>query len=218
MRLRWEDIDFQNGRMEIHSTKTEHHKDGGIRSCPLFPELRPYLVELHKFAKLAGAGEPSDFVIAKQRGSAAILRTGLMRILKRAGIKPWPKLFHNMRASRETELLDDYPIKDVCSWIGNTQAVAMKHYAMMRESSFARAAGFPAEAGDLAHEIRGPVGGPVNGDSSHLEAETAETAQVHKTKKPQVFPRVGGFNSLEATTGILPLMGEEGLEPPTSTL
>lgn len=142
LRLRWEDIDFANGRIRVHASKTEHHKDGGIRYCPLFPELRPYLEDLRELAIENGA-QPSDPVIATHRGSEAILRTGLMRILKKAGVKPWPKLFHNMRASRETELLDEFPIKDVCSWIGNTQAVAMKHYAMMRDASFTRAAGLP---------------------------------------------------------------------------
>ena len=44
-----------------------------------------------------------------------------------------------MRASRETELLAKYPIKDVCGWIGNSQAVAMKHYAMARDAIFAEA-------------------------------------------------------------------------------
>lgn len=140
LRLRWEDVDFANGRIRIHASKTEHHKDGGIRDCPLFPDLRPYLEELAELAKFHGA-KPSDPVIANLRGSEAYLRTGLLKILKKASIKAWPKLFHNLRASRETELLDDFPIKDVCAWIGNSQAVAMKHYAMRREDSFARANG-----------------------------------------------------------------------------
>ncbi|HAY82860.1 MAG TPA: hypothetical protein DCY79_23880 [Planctomycetaceae bacterium] len=28
------------------------------------------------------------------------LRTQLLRIIKKAGVNPWPKLFHNLRASR----------------------------------------------------------------------------------------------------------------------
>lgn len=83
-----------------------------------------------------------------------------------------------LRASRETELLDEFPIKDVCTWIGNSQVIAMKHYAMMRESSFARAAG-------LAHGIGGPAGGPDLGDSSHSEAIEAERDAGPKMKKPR---------------------------------
>ena len=44
-----------------------------------------------------------------------------------------------MRASRQTELLAQFPAADVCDWLGNTQAVAMKHYAMATSDSFDKA-------------------------------------------------------------------------------
>ncbi len=44
-----------------------------------------------------------------------------------------------MRATRQTELLAQFPAKDVCEWLGNSQAVAMKHYAMPTDDSFQRA-------------------------------------------------------------------------------
>ena len=34
----------------------------------------------------------------------ANLRSQFMKILARAGVKPWPKLFHNLRGTRQTEL------------------------------------------------------------------------------------------------------------------
>lgn len=37
------------------------------------------------------------------------LRTQLQRILKRAGLTAWPKLWQNLRATRATELADRYP-------------------------------------------------------------------------------------------------------------
>ncbi len=42
-RLEWRDVDLPNGRMIIHASKTEHHSTGGVRVCPIFPELRPFL-------------------------------------------------------------------------------------------------------------------------------------------------------------------------------
>jgi len=50
-------------------------------------------------------------------------------VLEKAGIMQWPKLVHNLRVSRQIELLAEFPAKDVCHWLGNTQAVAMRHYA-----------------------------------------------------------------------------------------
>ena len=46
-----------------------------------------------------------------------------------------------------SELMERYPIKDVSAWLGNSAPVAMKHYAMARESIFLRATeeGAPTE-------------------------------------------------------------------------
>ncbi len=205
MRLTWDDVNLKTGRMVIHATKTEHHRDGGIRPCPIFPELRPFLERLADQAKKPTSTETRKrYVIQRRRGSESYLRTGFLRVLKTAKIEPWPKLFHNMRASRQTELLDQFGIKDVCAWLGNSEPIAMKHYAMQRSDSFARAAG-------LAHDSCGPVGGPENGKTGQNQAETGEAEESEKPQKPEgivLFP----------ADSIIALVGEEGLEPPTSTL
>ncbi|MCY3005280.1 MAG: hypothetical protein NTV29_04805 [Planctomycetota bacterium] len=38
-------IDWEVNRMSISEPKVEHHEGRGIRSCPIFPELRPILDE-----------------------------------------------------------------------------------------------------------------------------------------------------------------------------
>ena len=50
-----------------------------------------------------------------------------IKIIKLAGQKPWPKLFQNLRASRQTEPQETYPTHVVCSWMGNSPKVAQKH-------------------------------------------------------------------------------------------
>ncbi len=54
-------------------------------------------------------------------------------------MKPWPKLFQNLRPTRETELAQDYPLHVACAWIGNSQAVANKHYLQVTEEHFREA-------------------------------------------------------------------------------
>ena len=54
-------------------------------------------------------------------------------------MKPWPKLFQNLRSSRQTELAERYPIQVVCEWIGNSEAVAAKHYLQVTEDHVAAA-------------------------------------------------------------------------------
>ena len=59
--------------------------------------------------------------------------------MKRAGLKPWPRLFQAMRASRETELAAEHPIHVVTAWLGNKPRIAMKHYLQVTDTDFERA-------------------------------------------------------------------------------
>ena len=134
--LKWEDIDWAKGRMLVKSPKTEHHIGHDSRLVPLFPELLPYLREVFEQA------EPgSNYVITRYRQTNCNLRTQLERIIKKAGLKSWPKLFQNLRSTRETELAEVWPEHVVCAWIGNSKAVARKHYLQVTEEHFERAAG-----------------------------------------------------------------------------
>lgn len=69
------------------------------------------------------------------------LRTGLLRVLEKAGIPVWRKLFQNLRASRETELMRLHRANLVHAWMGNTEGVAADHYLMATDEDFDRAAG-----------------------------------------------------------------------------
>lgn len=129
--------------MTVNSPKTEHNEGGESRIVPIFPELRPFLTEAFERA------EPgNEYVITRYRAKNANLRTQFERIIKRAGAEPWPKLFQNLRASRETELTAEYPLHVVCQWIGNSPAVAHAHYLQVTEADFQRAV-----------ETKGGIGG-----------------------------------------------------------
>ena len=160
--LRWEDVDWERGRILIHSPKTEHHEGGESRLVPLFPELLPYLREVFEEA------EPgTEHVITRYRHSNCNLRTQLQRVIRNAGLKPWPKLFQNLRATRQTELCERWPEHVVCAWIGNSRSVARKHYLQVTDEHFKRAAQNPAqypvvEGGNVIEPI--PLEGPENAD------------------------------------------------------
>ena len=129
--LEWPDLDWEKGRMRVHSPKIEHLEGGGDRWVPIFPELRPYLEEAFELASRGAVN-----VITRYRDSTTNLRTQMLQDHQRAGVKPWPKLFHNLRASRETELAAEYPIHVVCAWIGNTEMIAAKHYLQVTDDDF----------------------------------------------------------------------------------
>jgi hypothetical protein len=76
------------------------------------------------------------------------MRTQLMRIIDRAGLEPWPNVFQNLRSTRETELAEEFPMHVVCAWIGNSQAVAAKHYLQVTEPHFEKATQTMHDSGD----------------------------------------------------------------------
>ncbi|MBA3272726.1 MAG: integrase, partial [Chthoniobacterales bacterium] len=112
-----------------------HHAGGDCRYVPIFPELREHLLKVYEEAP-----EGSEYVITRYRCRNCNLRTQLLRIIKRAGVKPWPRMFHNLRSTRQTELTAEWPMQDVCAWLGNTQDVAMNHYLQITDDNFTRAA------------------------------------------------------------------------------
>jgi integrase len=194
--LRWGDIDWERGRIVVRSPKTEHHEGKGERTIPLFPELRPYL-EAVRDELLASDFDPKQTPMSKQpvitryRDSNANLRTQLSKIIRRAGLKLWPKLFQNLRSTRETELAEEYPMHVVCDWIGNSQAVAAKHYLQTTDEHFAKA------AQNAAHNTTQLVGM----DGNALERNCEIAGENENSRMPIVFG-----------------VGDTGFEPVTSAV
>jgi hypothetical protein len=129
-------VHWDRDLIRVGSPKKEHLEDGGERWVPIFPELRP-----HPEAMFERAEPGSVHVVNRYRDTNANLRTQLQRILGGAGVKPWPRLFQNLRASRETELAESHPLRVVHEWIGNTARVAEDHYLQATEDHYQRAAG-----------------------------------------------------------------------------
>lgn len=141
--LQWQAIDWAAGKMRVTSPKTEHHPGKESRMVPIFPELRPILEEAFE-----AAPEGAVYVCGERYRAAAMgphgwrncnMRTQFERIVKRAGLKPWPRLFHNLRATRQTELAERFPSHVVCDWLGNSEDIARKHYLQTTDEHLQRA-------------------------------------------------------------------------------
>jgi hypothetical protein len=50
--------------------------------------------------------------------------------------QPWPRLWHNLRASAQTDLANLFPAHVVCKWLGNTAAIAANHYLQVTDAHF----------------------------------------------------------------------------------
>lgn len=165
--LRWQDInwDDETGSMLVNSKKTAHHEGKGTRLVPLFPQLRDELLTAFEEAE-----EGAVHVIERYRESTQNLGTQFARIVKAAGLKPWPRLWQNLRASRETELIREHGIAQACRWIGNSPAVAAKHYDMIMEQHPAKAKTDEKEAQQKAQQIAQQTPPDTAGQDETLEA------------------------------------------------
>jgi integrase len=136
--LRWSDIDWEASRITVPSPKTSRHGKA-YRVMPLFPELRPFLGAVRDEVN-PGIDVPfSDPVITRYRDINMNLRTQMLRIMRRAGVEPWERLFHNLRAGRQTELADQFPARVVADWLGNSPEIAERHYLKTTEAHVQRA-------------------------------------------------------------------------------
>ena len=166
---------------------------------PLFPELLPHVDEAFEQA------EPgTEFCITRYRDQKVNLRTRLLWIIKRAGLKPWPKLWQNLRSTRETELADQFPAHVAAAWIGNSVAVAVKHYLQVTEDHFKQAANKATQnPTSKAHES--------SRNDSKTQMPSKAPGSVSSSDCERLRPIATSCNPSE-----IPRMGDTGLEPVTS--
>jgi len=196
--LRWSDIDWDRCEMRVRSPKTEHHEGKGSRLVPIFSELRPYLDTAWE------RSEPgADFIITRYRAAAQNLRTTFQKIIHRAGLMPWPKLFQNLRASRATELAAEHPAHVAAKWLGHSTLVAQKHYWQVTDADFDRAVG---RGGEKAAQKAA--------QSVHAGSRTEPQPVGEQARKPREM------RDLATLCDTVPMytVGDKGLEPLTPCL
>ncbi|GAB6166212.1 hypothetical protein JCM19992_22120 [Thermostilla marina] len=197
--LRWSDVLWDEDRLIVRSPKT------GDRAVPLFPEIRKWLTEAWEQAP-----DGAEYVIPEQMRQRAMgphgwrnanLRTTLAKIIKRAGLAPWPRLWHSLRASCETDLVREYPLPVVAKWLGNTSMIAMRHYVDVTDEHFRQAAqGSETCSGKAAQKAAQQT--PEMGASGRNE------------RKPESEKRGFSMDFCTLQTGANTLADGEGFEPP----
>ncbi len=131
-RMRWTDIQWDEGKIRIESEKT------GLRFAPLFPELRAVLEPIamdREQALLTNERIVRGYVVGANLG------TQIRRELERAGISAWGKLFQNLRSTRRTELQEKYPSHVCDAWLGHSTAVAKESYLQVTDDHWRRGTG-----------------------------------------------------------------------------
>ena len=159
---------------------------------PLFPELRPILEECFELAPEGAVYVVDERMRASAQGKAGWrntnLRTTFTKIVRRAGLTPWSRLFHNLRASRQTELAEQFPLHVVCGWIGNSEDIAKRHYlqttdAHFRQATISRSALQPALQ-QPSEMPRNPENEPERWPEGTIAADGRKTGMCNGLREP----------------------------------
>lgn len=132
--LKWEYVNRNKKRLMIYSPKNERFPKKRFRVIPLWPLIEDSLDRL--FAK-APKMEPYIFPQFRSTKDSRTIYNGIKRRIIAAGVVPWGRLVHNLRSSRETELIESgHDIHVVTAWMGNSIRIAQKHYLQIRDEAF----------------------------------------------------------------------------------
>jgi integrase len=187
--LAWSDVDFANGRLTVRSPKTEHHGGGhAVRLVPIVPRLREILADAFDAAP---TGERLVVPMAGRPG--ANLRTTAEKIIARASVAPWPRLFQNLRASCETDWVQAYPAHVAAKWLGHSPTIAAQHYLQVRDANF-------RDAIDGAAAGRSQSGAECGARAAHFQAQ-------HDPARDRRIPQTR--SQADATAGLV----RSGAEP-----
>lgn len=173
--LTWDCVLWSEKRIRIVSPKTAH-QGRPERIIPLFPELAEVLSEAYDHA------QPGEMhLVTRYRDKKTNLRTQFQRILKRADVNPWPRLFQNLRSSLAIDLADEYPDHVCEAWVGHTATIANAHYRTVTQEHFASATEKTPGKSAVESAVKAPHFPP-------LQASADSRKDSHKKRESHVNP------------------------------
>lgn len=131
--LTWQDVLWDADKLVIRSPKTEGAGKAS-RIVPMLPRLRELLQAAFDQAEV---GEV--YVLPRLRMLSGSLGGPARKMIERAGLKPWPRTFTALRASRAQDWARNFPQHVACGWLGHTSVVAQQHYLQTADDYFRRA-------------------------------------------------------------------------------
>lgn len=137
--LAWGAVDWDNGVLVVHSSKTEEF-DSGRREVPLFEGVLPYLYALSERCE---DNTTLALMFPRHQKTGAAITGRLSALCRKAGEVLWSKPFVNLRASGERDALKaGHTIDDVSRWWGHSPEIALRHYRrVVKEQTAKLAAG-----------------------------------------------------------------------------
>lgn len=212
--LRWQHVDWESRLLTVPSPKTE--KDKPFRIIPINKALMPYLEEAWELAP-----EGADYIFPEEWRKRAQgpngwincnVRTQLERIILRAGLGEWPRLWQNLRSSFESDLAAEFPLGAATKLVGNTLTVALRHYVDPTDLVFERIKDWepPRKSGAKS--------GALSAQNAAQQGFSPECVGLQKLTQPFEDSQVTQSISQPCHIVHKCKVGPEGFEPPTKGL
>ncbi|ASV74383.1 hypothetical protein THTE_1781 [Thermogutta terrifontis] len=162
-----------------------------------------------------------------QTATATSLNTiglALQKKLAKVVLESWPRLWHNLRASCESDLAQAFPLAVITKWLGNSPSIALRRYLDPADAAYAQALNWmpPHESGQMN------TGSVQTNSRTESGARVAEKAvqnipalvdKIVKSESQNLFNRhvmqLGARRNLLLQTNLMEMIG---LEPTTSCL
>ena len=141
------------------------------------------------------------------RNPGANLRTTFTKIIGRAGVKPWPRLFHNLRASCACDWVERFPAHVVAGWLGHSPLIAARHYLQTRDAHFDLATGMNKS---------GAESGAPEAQNAAQQPSAPDRADSHDPSEVPVEAEDSQCDATPCEAVQCELVGDKGLEPSTS--
>jgi integrase len=127
--LRPEHLDMKARTITVVPRRGVRTTKEARRTVPMQPRLHQVLTQ-----RLASAGD-AKLVCGLTHNNT---RRDAIVIVKRAKLKPWPKLFHTLRKNLVTDWAAVYPPYDVAAWLGHDPKVAAGFYHQTKPETMAK--------------------------------------------------------------------------------
>jgi integrase len=135
--------------------------------------LRPILEQYTKSVK------SKEGLLFPDLPSAVNLRQRFQRMLAKAGVKAWPKLFQNLRASFATDMVERFPTHTVASWCGHSVTIQQKAYMIARDSHFKAATAGGSILGSPSRDSAPDIASTAQNSAPHGIAPDSAESQSH---------------------------------------
>ena len=205
--LPWDGVNWADQTMLIISPKTKNSPGKESRVAAIMPEVLPLLKQMYD------QSEPgAKFVLP--RLAHKNYTECFKEYLQKTGIEIWDAIFVNLRRSAVNDAHDRLPVPPhvIDAWFGHCESVSRQYYRTVNDSHFESIKNYDPATTQITTQQASETPDLIGTEQN---APTARPSEL--PKKRLVSEQIRQLPERSRWTEKVK-MGDEGLEPPTSTV